>query len=257
MISPGHGRRASFRQFGLPTKAEMMSEDRPILDTCSGDDRGLGESYELERPGTDDRPGRCIGSNRRWPASYLLNLEAASDAGLTLEDAQGVLVAIAPIVGTARTVSAATAITEALGLALTIEAPSRRAKREPDRRHSLAASPRRLRRRPRTAGRSAYPVGRQPRAVSSVSVPIGSADVTGGTRVPVATPTEVVPPGIGVSSGASRIRAGAPYPIRGAVRCRGQWLPDGRAVVVGAGPGNTHCSPFTGPWPSPWSSAAG
>ena len=55
------------------------------------------------------------------PASYLLNLAAASDAGLTLEDAQGALVAIAPIVGTARTVSAATAVAEALGLAVAIE----------------------------------------------------------------------------------------------------------------------------------------
>ena len=55
------------------------------------------------------------------PASYLLNLAAASDAGLTLEDAQGALVAVAPIVGTARTVSAATAVAEALGLAVAIE----------------------------------------------------------------------------------------------------------------------------------------
>ena len=42
-------------------------------------------------------------------------------SGLTLEDAQGALIAVAPIVGTARTVSAATAIAEALGLALAIE----------------------------------------------------------------------------------------------------------------------------------------
>ena len=36
------------------------------------------------------------------PASYLLNMGAASDAGLTLEDAQGALIAVAPIVGTAQ-----------------------------------------------------------------------------------------------------------------------------------------------------------
>ena len=69
------------------------------------------------------------------PVSYLLNIEAANVAnvaGLTLEDAQGTLIAVAPIVGTARTVSAATAIAEALGLALAIEDASRRGKRHPD-----------------------------------------------------------------------------------------------------------------------------
>ena len=69
----------------------------------------------------------CWSALLRWqlpmlrPASYLLNLRAAADAGLTLEDAQGALVAVAPIIGTPRTVSAAGAIAEALGLALAIE----------------------------------------------------------------------------------------------------------------------------------------
>ncbi len=57
------------------------------------------------------------------PASYLLNIAAVGAAGtdLTLEDAQGTLIAIAPVIGTPRTVSAAAAIAEALGLALAIE----------------------------------------------------------------------------------------------------------------------------------------
>jgi alkylhydroperoxidase/carboxymuconolactone decarboxylase family protein YurZ len=54
------------------------------------------------------------------PASYLLNLGPAVDVGLTLEDAQGVLVAIAPIVGGPATVTAARAITDALGLAIAL-----------------------------------------------------------------------------------------------------------------------------------------
>jgi hypothetical protein len=54
------------------------------------------------------------------PISYTLNAGAAAGSGLTLEDAQGILVAIAPIVGTARTVSAAAAITEGLGLAIAL-----------------------------------------------------------------------------------------------------------------------------------------
>ena len=51
-------------------------------------------------------------------ASYLLNLAAASEAGVTEEQVQGVLIGIAPVVGTARIVSAAGNITRALGFAI-------------------------------------------------------------------------------------------------------------------------------------------
>jgi hypothetical protein len=51
--------------------------------------------------------------------SYLMNVGAAVDSGVTMEDVQGVLVAIAPIVGTARVVSASAKIAEALGFAIT------------------------------------------------------------------------------------------------------------------------------------------
>ena len=40
-------------------------------------------------------------------ASYLLNAGAAADAGVTLEDVQGVLIAVAPIVGTPRVLAGA------------------------------------------------------------------------------------------------------------------------------------------------------
>src|SRR5436305_5747138 len=54
-------------------------------------------------------------------ASYLMNAETAAQLGVTLEDVQGLLVAVAPIVGTARVVSAAARITEALGFAVELE----------------------------------------------------------------------------------------------------------------------------------------
>jgi hypothetical protein len=54
------------------------------------------------------------------PASYLMNLAVASDAGFDETAAQDVLAAVAPIVGTARVVSAAGKILRALGLALDI-----------------------------------------------------------------------------------------------------------------------------------------
>jgi len=52
------------------------------------------------------------------PASYLLNLGAAGEMGVGAEDVQGVLAAVAPIVGTPKVVSAAGKIVRALGLAL-------------------------------------------------------------------------------------------------------------------------------------------
>jgi alkylhydroperoxidase/carboxymuconolactone decarboxylase family protein YurZ len=52
------------------------------------------------------------------PASYLLNLAAASDIGIDAEQVRGVLIAVAPIVGTARIVSATGHIARALDLAI-------------------------------------------------------------------------------------------------------------------------------------------
>jgi alkylhydroperoxidase/carboxymuconolactone decarboxylase family protein YurZ len=56
------------------------------------------------------------------PASYLLNLGAAADAGLDADKARDVIAAIAPIVGTARTVSALGKIARALGFAIELAA---------------------------------------------------------------------------------------------------------------------------------------
>ena len=53
-------------------------------------------------------------------ASYLLNLGTAVEMGVTSEDVQGVLVAVAPIVGTPRVASAAGRITKALGFVIAI-----------------------------------------------------------------------------------------------------------------------------------------
>jgi alkylhydroperoxidase/carboxymuconolactone decarboxylase family protein YurZ len=52
------------------------------------------------------------------PASYLMNLGAAGEIGVTEDQVRGVLAAVAPIVGTARVASATGKIVRALGLAL-------------------------------------------------------------------------------------------------------------------------------------------
>jgi 4-carboxymuconolactone decarboxylase len=54
------------------------------------------------------------------PASYMLNLGAASEVGVDAEKVRGVLAAVAPIVGTARVTSATGNIVRALGVAIEI-----------------------------------------------------------------------------------------------------------------------------------------
>jgi alkylhydroperoxidase/carboxymuconolactone decarboxylase family protein YurZ len=49
------------------------------------------------------------------PASFLMNLGAADEVGLEAEELRGVLAAVAPIVGTARVVSAAGNIARGVG----------------------------------------------------------------------------------------------------------------------------------------------
>jgi len=54
------------------------------------------------------------------PASYLANAGVAADTGITADDVQGVMIAVAPLVGTARVVSSAGKILRALNLAITV-----------------------------------------------------------------------------------------------------------------------------------------
>jgi len=54
------------------------------------------------------------------PASYLANLGPAADSGITERDVQDVLVAIVPVVGTARVVSAGGNLARALGFAIAV-----------------------------------------------------------------------------------------------------------------------------------------
>ena len=54
------------------------------------------------------------------PASYLANAGAAADSGVTAEDVQAVMIAVAPVVGTARVVSAGGKVLRALGFAIRV-----------------------------------------------------------------------------------------------------------------------------------------
>jgi alkylhydroperoxidase/carboxymuconolactone decarboxylase family protein YurZ len=54
------------------------------------------------------------------PISYLTNIGIAGDIGVEADDVQEVLIAVAPIVGTARVASAAGKMVRALGLAIAV-----------------------------------------------------------------------------------------------------------------------------------------
>lgn len=55
------------------------------------------------------------------PVSYLANARAAEEGGISSDDIQGIMIAVAPIVGTARVVSAAGNVFRALGLAIAVD----------------------------------------------------------------------------------------------------------------------------------------
>ena len=63
--------------------------------------------------------------------SYLAHVGPAMDAGVTIEQVQGILVAVAPIIGAPRTMSAAGRITEALGIAIIAAEAELEAEAEP------------------------------------------------------------------------------------------------------------------------------
>ncbi len=54
------------------------------------------------------------------PASYLAHAGAVADSGITPDDIQAIMIAIAPVVGTARVVSAGGSILRALGFEIRV-----------------------------------------------------------------------------------------------------------------------------------------
>jgi hypothetical protein len=53
-------------------------------------------------------------------SSYLMNVQASAEAGLSVEEVRDVLVAVAPIIGSPRVLAAAEKITDALGVAVAV-----------------------------------------------------------------------------------------------------------------------------------------
>jgi hypothetical protein len=95
-----------------------MSEDRPVLDTLAVMTAASIENSNLGARELMLSRIAALAAVGAPAVSYLANVGAAVDSGVTLEDVQGVLAAVAPIIGTARTVTAAANVSRALGFVI-------------------------------------------------------------------------------------------------------------------------------------------
>ena len=96
------------------------TSDAPVLDTLAAM-----TMESIERCGMDEGAFiltriAALAAMDAPAISYLAHVDPAIKANLTLEQVQDVLVAIAPVVGTARVMAAAGHITEALGFAVAV-----------------------------------------------------------------------------------------------------------------------------------------
>lgn len=97
-----------------------VNSDTPVLDTVTGM-----TIVSLERTSLDDHSViltrlAALAAVDAPMTSYLLHVGPGAESGVTAEEVVGVLVAVAPIIGTARVVSAAINIAEALELAIAV-----------------------------------------------------------------------------------------------------------------------------------------
>ena len=97
-----------------------MPEDRPLVDALAGINAVAIERSSL--PARDHMLCRlaALVAADAPPASYLINAGTARDVGITLDDVRGMLIAVAPLVGTPRVVHASGNIVRALGFAVQV-----------------------------------------------------------------------------------------------------------------------------------------
>ena len=116
--SGGDARRSTINE---QKQGDGMSDgSRPVLDTIAGMTASSLENCDLDPRELVLVRMAALAAADGPPLSYLVNAGTANDVGVTAVDVQNVLVAIAPIVGTARVVSAAGNITRALGFAIAV-----------------------------------------------------------------------------------------------------------------------------------------
>jgi 4-carboxymuconolactone decarboxylase len=95
-------------------------EGTPVLDLLTGMTAASIEASSLDAQSLMVARIAALVAVDAPPVSYLMNIGAASEVDLDIDDLRGILVAIAPIVGTARVASATGKIVQALGVALEV-----------------------------------------------------------------------------------------------------------------------------------------
>ncbi len=95
-----------------------MDDETPVLDTIALMTAASLDACELDPRELMLARIAALAAVGAPPVSYLANAGTAVDLDVTLEDVQGVLVAVAPIIGTALTVTAAGNMARALGFAI-------------------------------------------------------------------------------------------------------------------------------------------
>jgi hypothetical protein len=100
--------------------ADTSDADSPVLDTLADmTAASIEHSTLVPRELMLARVAALIALDAP-PVSYLANATAAEETGVTMADVQGVMIAVAPLVGTARVVSAGGKILRALGFAIAV-----------------------------------------------------------------------------------------------------------------------------------------
>jgi alkylhydroperoxidase/carboxymuconolactone decarboxylase family protein YurZ len=97
-------------------KMASSTSETPVLDTLAAMTAESLARCELDNNSLLAARIAALAAVDAPAASYLMHVGAASDAGVTVEQVQNILIAVAPIIGAPRTASAAIKITEALGI---------------------------------------------------------------------------------------------------------------------------------------------
>jgi alkylhydroperoxidase/carboxymuconolactone decarboxylase family protein YurZ len=110
-------RRGRTRENVMPVETREQTET-PVLDTLAALTAVSIENCELDpREMMVARLAALVAVNAP-PASYLLNGATAADIGITVDDVEGILIAVAPIVGVPRVATAARNMARAFGFAI-------------------------------------------------------------------------------------------------------------------------------------------
>jgi alkylhydroperoxidase/carboxymuconolactone decarboxylase family protein YurZ len=97
-----------------------MPTDAPVLDTLADiNATSIEHSHLMPRELMLARIAALVAVDAP-PASYLANAGAAAESGVTEQDVQEVMIAVAPVVGTAKVVSAGGNMMRALGFAIKV-----------------------------------------------------------------------------------------------------------------------------------------